>query len=86
MTRRERETGRDDARCPGLRVTVADGSVYFFPAGTVELGMAWARPTVGDELNAPTTRIEYGTRLNDAWTCEKVVQAPPERPERRDRP
>ncbi len=84
QTHRERDPDRQAGPCPGLCVTTPTGR-YFFAGGSIELAMAWARPTLGAVLDEPTTRIEYGTAAGSQWACEKVVKAPPERPDRPDR-
>ena len=75
---RGRSEPRDDAAQPGLRVTSADGSVYFFPGQSKELGLVLANLRPDLDLNDPECRIEFGTRRPGArveWTLIEVVKA-----------
>lgn len=71
----ERRRGNADRPTPGVLVVTSTGR-HFFPGGTYEQGMVLARIALGDALEAPETRIEYGTRDGPIWNGEVKYKLP----------
>lgn len=76
---RPEEYGRRAGNGPQPGVMVfAGGKRAFFPGGTAELAYALARAAVpADVMDAPNTRVEFGTADGGAWTPEKTLKHGP---------
>lgn len=50
------------------------GRRFFFPGASEALAVQIARLVMGDALEAPGVRIEWGEADGAAWRCEQVLK------------
>ena len=77
MFLRDFERGRKESsstRTVGVALFVR-GRRYFFPGATEELGLAHpAFPK--EEMDNPSSRVEFGEADGSAWRCIRVLKSP----------
>ncbi len=63
-----------DRPAPGVLVVMKDRRRSFFPGGDERCGLILARMQVGEVLDDPETRIEFGLRYGAAWETLNVLK------------